>query len=73
LDTVYFVLRKVVFRKIFFKFLYVYLLLEKLVNKKYFAMKEKFSLIFIKKNSYIINKIHFLEVMKNLKKHHVIY
>jgi hypothetical protein len=44
-----------------------------MVNKKYFAIKEKSSLIFIYIKNYIINKIHLLEVMKNYKKHHVIY
>jgi hypothetical protein len=34
------------FLKLFFKFFYIYLLLEKLVNEKYFPVKKKFDLIF---------------------------
>jgi len=33
------------FRELFFKFFYVFLLLEKLTNKKYFSVKEKFDLV----------------------------
>jgi hypothetical protein len=36
------------FQKLFFKFLYIYLLLEKLVNEKHFLVKEKFNLVFKK-------------------------
>jgi hypothetical protein len=36
---------KLVFQKLFFKFFCVCLLLEKLVNKKYFSVKEKFGLV----------------------------
>jgi len=36
---------KLVFRKLFFKFFYVCLSLEKLVNGKYFPVKGKFSLV----------------------------
>jgi hypothetical protein len=35
---------KVIFRKLFFKFFCIYLLLEKLVNRKHFPVKEKFGL-----------------------------
>ena len=34
----------VFFGKLIFKFFYIYLLLEKLINKKYFLIEEKFSL-----------------------------
>jgi hypothetical protein len=34
----------VFFGKLFFKFFYIYLLLEKLINKKYFSIEEKFGL-----------------------------
>jgi hypothetical protein len=40
-----FVLRKVVFWKLFFKFFCVCLLLEKLRNEKHFSVKGKFSLV----------------------------
>ena len=40
-----FVFWKVIFKKLFFKFLCVYLSLEKLVNKKHFPVKEKFDLV----------------------------
>jgi hypothetical protein len=43
-----FVFRKIVFKKLFFKFFYVCLSLEKLVNRKYFPIKEKFGLVFKK-------------------------
>jgi len=36
------------FRKLLFKFFYIYLLLEKLVNEKYFPIKGKFGLVFRK-------------------------
>jgi hypothetical protein len=38
----------VIFEKLFFKFFNIYLLLGKLVNEKYFPIKEKFGLIFRK-------------------------
>jgi len=37
-----FVFLNLFFRKLFFKFSCVYLTLEKLVNRKYFPVKEKF-------------------------------
>jgi uncharacterized protein YlzI (FlbEa/FlbD family) len=40
-----FVFWKVIFGKLFFKLSCVYLLLEKLVNEKYFSVKEKFGLV----------------------------
>jgi len=50
-DCVFFK-KKIVFRKLFFKFFYIYLLLKKLiyekyfpVNGKYFPIKEKFDLV----------------------------
>ena len=43
-----FVSYKVIFEKLLLKFLCVCLLLEKLINEKYFLVKEKFSLIFRK-------------------------
>jgi hypothetical protein len=58
-----FVFRKVVFRKLFFKFSCVCLLLEKLVkgkhfpvNGKYFLVKGKFSLVFMKVFSFYIER-----------------
>jgi len=36
---------KVIFKKVFFKFSCVYLLLKRLVNEKYFSVKEKFNLV----------------------------
>jgi hypothetical protein len=41
----FFVERKVIFLKLFFKCFYIYLLLKKLINKKCFSVKEKFSLV----------------------------
>ena len=40
-----FVFWKVIFEKLFFKFSCVYLLLEKLINEKYFLVKRKFNLV----------------------------
>jgi len=40
-----FVFKKVILKILLIKFFYVYFSLEKLVNKKYFSVKEKFSLI----------------------------
>jgi len=58
-----FVSRKLVFKKLFFKFLCVCLLLEKLinekhfpVNEKYFPVKGKFSLIFRKVFSFYFGR-----------------
>jgi hypothetical protein len=41
--------------------------LEKLVNKKYFPVKEKFDLISRKIFSFILDGKHFLEVVENLE------
>jgi len=53
----------VIFRKLIFKFFYVCLLLEKLVNKKYFlvnkkhfSVKEKFGLVFRKVFSFYFER-----------------
>jgi hypothetical protein len=50
-----FVYHKVIFKKLFFKFFCIFLLLKKLVNekyflinRKYFSVKEKFNLVFKK-------------------------
>jgi len=43
-----FVSQKLIFKKLFFKIFCVCLSLEKLVNKKHFSVKEKFSLVFRK-------------------------
>jgi hypothetical protein len=43
-----FVYWKIIFKKWFFIFFYICLLLKRLVNEKYFSVKEKFSLIFRK-------------------------
>ena len=43
-----FVSWKMIFKKWFFIFFYICLLLKRLVNEKYFSIKEKFSLIFRK-------------------------
>jgi len=40
-----FVSRKVIFEKLFFKFLFA---IKKVINKKYFPVKEKFGLIYKK-------------------------
>jgi len=66
--------RENVFRKLFFKFFYIYLLLEKLVNRKYFPVngkhfpvKEKFGLVSRKVFSFYFDRKHFTEVVKNLE------
>jgi hypothetical protein len=46
---------------------HIYLLVEKLINRKYFLVKRKFCLIFKKKISFILGGKHFLEVVKNLE------
>jgi len=43
---------KIVSKKLLFKFLCIYLLLKKLINGKYFPVKEKFDLIFRKVSSF---------------------
>jgi len=43
------------------------LLLEKLVNEKYFLIKEKFGLVFKKIFFFILDGKHFLKIMKNLE------
>jgi len=65
---------KVIFKKLFLKYFYVYLLLEKLVNKKYFLVNEKyflvknkFILVFRKVFFFILSGKHFLENVKNLE------
>jgi hypothetical protein len=55
----------VVFKKLFSKLFCVYLLLEKLVNGKYFTVKEKFGLVSKKIFSFYFGQKHFPEVMKN--------
>jgi hypothetical protein len=69
-----FVSGKVVFEKPFFKFFYIYLLLEKLVNGKYFPVnekhfpvKEKFGLVSRKVFYFYFDRKHFTEVVKNLE------
>jgi hypothetical protein len=51
-----FVFLKIVFEKLFFKFSCVCLSLEKLINKKYFPVKEKFGLVFIKMFSFYFGR-----------------
>jgi hypothetical protein len=58
-----FVLLKIIFKKLFFILLSIYLLLEKLINKKYFSInikhfliKEKFSLVFRKVFSFYFER-----------------
>jgi len=71
-----FVFRKIILKKIPFKFSCIYLLLVKLIDKKYFSVNKKY--FFIKKNlilflekyfSYILNGKYFLKIMKKLKYH----
>jgi len=64
----YFVYCKVIYRrKLLFKFFYIYLLLEKLVNGKYFPVKRKFNFVFRKMFYFYFGRKHFSEVVKNLK------
>jgi len=46
---------------------FICLLLKKLINGKYFLVKEEFNLIFRKIFSFILDIKHFLKVMKNLE------
>ena len=63
-----FVSWKVVFRKLFSKFFYIYLLLEKLVDRKHFPVKKKIWFGF-QENVFLqhLSGKHFLEVVKKLK------
>jgi len=51
-----FVFLKIVSEKLFFKFSCVCLSLEKLINKKYFPIKEKFGLVFKKVFSFYFGR-----------------
>jgi len=51
----------------FLIFFYICLLLEKLVNEKYFTVKEKFGLISRKIFFFILNGKHLSEVVKFLE------
>jgi hypothetical protein len=62
-----FVSWKMVAGKPLFKFFYVCLPLEKLVNEKYFLVKGKLGLIFRKVFLFILSGKHFAEVVKILK------
>jgi hypothetical protein len=62
-----FVFLKVVFEKLFSKLPCVCLPLEKLVNGKYFPVKEKFGLVFRKVFSFYFERKTFPEVVKNLE------
>jgi hypothetical protein len=62
-----FVFGKVISIKLFFKLFCVYLLLKKLINGKYFTVKEKFGLVSRKIFSFYFGQKHFQEVMKNLE------
>jgi len=56
------------FKKLFFKFFYVCLLLKKMVNEKYFPVKEKFNLVSKKIFSWkFFSGKHFPEIVKNLE------
>ena len=62
-----FVFLKVIFEKLFSKLSCVCLPLEKLVNGKYFPVKEKFGLVFRKVFSFYFERKTFPEVVKNLE------
>ena len=69
-----FFLKKIVFEKLFFKFYCIYLLLEKLinikyfsVNEKYFSVKEKFGLVFRKVFSFYFERKTFSESYKKFR------
>jgi len=47
--------------------LYLFVIIKKLVNKKYFPIKRKFGLIFKKVFSFYFGRKHFLKIMKNLE------
>jgi hypothetical protein len=55
------------FWKSFSKHFCIYLLLKKLVNKKYFSVKEKFDLVSEKYFLFILDGKHFSKVVKQLK------
>jgi hypothetical protein len=65
---------KVIFEKLFFKFFCICLLLEKLVNRKHFLVKE--NIFWLKKNlawflgkcfPFILDGKHFLKIVKKLE------
>ena len=63
-----------IFKKLFFKFFYFYLSLEKLinekhfpVNEKYFPVKEKFGLIFMKVFSFYFGRKTLFENCKKIR------
>jgi len=62
-----FVFWKVIFEKLFFKLSCVYLLLEKLINEKYFLVKKNLAWFPGKCFPFILDGKHFLEVVKNLE------
>jgi hypothetical protein len=62
-----FVFWKVIFKKLFFKLSCVYLLLEKLINEKYFLVKKNLAWFPGKCFPFILDGKHFLEVVKNLE------
>jgi hypothetical protein len=62
-----FCLWKVVFLEIIFKIILFFILLEKLVNEKYFSVKKKFNVIFKKKFFFYFREKYFLEVVKKIK------
>ena len=49
-------MQKIIFEKSLFKFFYIYLLLEKLVNEKHFSVNEKFNLVFRKVFSFYFER-----------------
>jgi len=55
-------------KKLLSKFFCVYLLLEKLINRKHFLLKKNLAWFSGKYFPFILNGKHFLEVMKNLEK-----
>jgi hypothetical protein len=60
---------KVVFDKLFFKFFYIYLSLEKLINKN-FSFSDQLKILFWfpeKYFTFILDGKYFLEIMKDLK------
>jgi len=62
-----FVSWKMIFKKWFFIFFYICLLLKRLVNEKYFSVKKNLAWFSKKYFHFILDGKHFSEVMKNLK------
>jgi hypothetical protein len=60
-------MKKYFYKKLSSKFFYIYLVLEKMVNIKYFLLKKNLVWFLRKYLFYFFNGIHFLKVVKKIK------